>query len=289
MERSNLTSIRLENASGVVACLAEWGELSRAELAEHTWLSLMTVGKIVDRLAECALVTQRKSDSGSAGRRSSLVELSRTQALAIYDLSGAVKRLCLTDLAGRAIAEHELHELSEAGFLAFSGCAESGLELTASGAILPDSGGAELLRELTESLGSRPDVVTTETKAAALGLYHPGEPLVLHIRARDGSVSGAILRDGALERGALGNACDIARLTALTGGLSASVEAARLVLDPECIRVETDGDEARSALIAALEPTLGEARLEVTAIDSLAQIRGAARLMLNKILAEVFS
>ena len=70
-----LATIKTESIRSVYAILLNEPDITRAEVAEQTGLSLMTAGKICDALIDCGFFRQEKETRQSAGRRASRITL----------------------------------------------------------------------------------------------------------------------------------------------------------------------------------------------------------------------
>ncbi len=99
MERINLSSIKKESVRAIFAAIAAKNQISRAEIAEITGLSLMTVGKVVDALLERSIVSQLKEVKNVAGRRAGLVSLNCGKYFLVIDLTSRAMTMSVIDLA----------------------------------------------------------------------------------------------------------------------------------------------------------------------------------------------
>jgi len=64
-------------------------KISRAEIAAHTGLSLMTVGKAADALLEMGAAVQSRGERAAAGRKAGLIELNPARFCVVFDLRGS--------------------------------------------------------------------------------------------------------------------------------------------------------------------------------------------------------
>lgn len=88
MDKMNLYSIKHENIKNVFKAIINHGDkMSRAEIADKTDLSIMTVGKIVEALINCEIINQYKEVKDSAGRKAGLVKLNVNRMSVILDLT----------------------------------------------------------------------------------------------------------------------------------------------------------------------------------------------------------
>lgn len=70
-----LSTIKTESIQAVYRTLLTRGELSRADVAELTGLSLMTTCKICDALIDCGFFRQEKDSHQKSGRKASLITI----------------------------------------------------------------------------------------------------------------------------------------------------------------------------------------------------------------------
>ncbi len=113
MERINLSSIKKESVRAIFHAIAHAANaptggsggsgandhISRAEIAELTGLSLMTVGKVVDALLERSIISQSKEVKNMAGRRAGLVSLNTAKFFLVIDLTSRSMSMTVIDLA----------------------------------------------------------------------------------------------------------------------------------------------------------------------------------------------
>ncbi|MBQ7301825.1 MAG: ROK family transcriptional regulator [Clostridia bacterium] len=99
MERINLSSIKKESVRAIFNAITGKDQISRAEIAEITGLSLMTVGKVVDALLERHVIIQSKEIKNMAGRRAGLVSLNTDKFFMIIDLTSRNMSMTVMDIA----------------------------------------------------------------------------------------------------------------------------------------------------------------------------------------------
>ena len=99
MERINLSSIKKESVRAIFNAITGKEQISRAEIAEITGLSLMTVGKVVDALLERRVVIQSKEIKNMAGRRAGLVSLNTDKFFMIIDLTSRNMSMTVMNIA----------------------------------------------------------------------------------------------------------------------------------------------------------------------------------------------
>ena len=93
MDNIHLQHIRWTNVNSIFRAIASKPKISRAEIAETTGLSLMTVGKVVDTLIEKNVVSQVKLIKNEVGRRAGIVNLNKAKRLVITSLNFFLYRL----------------------------------------------------------------------------------------------------------------------------------------------------------------------------------------------------
>ncbi len=99
MERINLSSIKKESVRAIFHAITGKDQISRAEIAELTGLSLMTVGKVVDALLERHVIIQSKEIKNMAGRRAGLVSLNTDKFFMIIDLTSRNMSMTVMNIA----------------------------------------------------------------------------------------------------------------------------------------------------------------------------------------------
>ncbi len=99
LERINLNSIKRDSVRAIFHAITEKDKISRAEIAESTGLSLMTVGKVVDALMERGVTVQCRDSKNVAGRRARLVSLNTDKYFVILDLTSRSLIMMVMDIA----------------------------------------------------------------------------------------------------------------------------------------------------------------------------------------------
>lgn len=99
MERINLSSIKKESVRAIFQAITGGDRISRADIAEQTGLSLMTVGKVVDALLERNVIVQSKENKNMAGRKAGLVSLNTEKFLMVIDLTSRNFVMAVMDIA----------------------------------------------------------------------------------------------------------------------------------------------------------------------------------------------
>ena len=102
MNHSN-SDIRSENILAVLEALAREQHMTRDDLAQRCRLSLTTVGKILDRLHDYGILSQKHIRSAKSGRSLAAFSLSDSTAFAVFRVSEWEMIMELTDLRLRAL------------------------------------------------------------------------------------------------------------------------------------------------------------------------------------------
>jgi len=87
LENISLKSIKWESIRSIFHAIASDEQISRADIAAQTGLSLMTVGKVADALLGMHIIVQNKETRTSAGRRAGLLSVAREQYAVILDIT----------------------------------------------------------------------------------------------------------------------------------------------------------------------------------------------------------
>ena len=75
MQKIDLKSIKVSSVKSVFRAMVSAEKATRAELAQATSLSLMTVGKIADSFTRLGITFEKKEASGAVGRRASVLRI----------------------------------------------------------------------------------------------------------------------------------------------------------------------------------------------------------------------
>ncbi len=87
MERVSLSGIKKDSFVSILNSIVKKEKISRAEIAEQTNLSLMTVGKAVDMLLDQHVIAQTKETKHIAGRKAGLVCMHPSKYIMLIDLT----------------------------------------------------------------------------------------------------------------------------------------------------------------------------------------------------------
>ena len=194
MREPGLAAIRRESVGKIFGILSDGGLHSRVELAEGSGLSLMTVGKVVELLASASLVIQKKENTATAGRKSSLCMLDKSKSCVVIGESSVF----IVSLSGEVTRE-----------ILFDG--DPGM--TVMGAVLDldePIGVGRITYENAPEVNFPADITLDSLRAAALGRF--ADSGVYIKLSGDSAVSGAaIVIGGRLfegARGLAGSCCD---------------------------------------------------------------------------------
>ena len=105
MEKLNQQQIKWENIRAVFSTAAQTGLISRAELAEQTGLSLMTIGKLVEGMDAAGIIEQVKDERITAGRTARLVRCRPDWHMLVLDLTSPDFRMSVLNSACQVTEE----------------------------------------------------------------------------------------------------------------------------------------------------------------------------------------
>lgn len=98
MGNVSLRSIKYESILNIFGAVADCEKISRAEIAEKTGLSLVTVGKIADALVERDILSQVKEIRCHAGRRAGVLSVNQSKYALIFDFTSYDFRYSILNL-----------------------------------------------------------------------------------------------------------------------------------------------------------------------------------------------
>ncbi len=252
LERLKLESIRRESVESTFNILAQRGDLTRAELAEATGLSLMTIGKSVELLERNSALMSYKKPTESPGRKSTVCSLNNNCVMLIYDLSVLPNQLRLCDLSLRGVAMYDLDpenpiETEMNAFVEYL----SERSIIGTALIIPDKPD-DIAPTFSDRLGRSPELIVrrTDARAIARDSVNESETGVYIFIDSDSEIGGAIIHNGRIISGDHGCASRIDRLLKLLGSLDVSVAAISMIIDPSLIHIEySDGAETSADLL----------------------------------------
>lgn len=103
VENFNLKSVKNESIKKIFNAVASSTRISRAEIAEATGLSLMTVGKVIDALLGLNIVRQEMQIKNNVGRRAGLISIDTVHYAVVIDLSERAFSISVIDLSLKLI------------------------------------------------------------------------------------------------------------------------------------------------------------------------------------------
>lgn len=89
MPKIDLKSIKAASIKSVFRAIADREKSTRAEIAQATGLSLMTVGKIADSFSALGITSEEKEASSSVGRRAAVIRTTDTYYSILLDLTSS--------------------------------------------------------------------------------------------------------------------------------------------------------------------------------------------------------
>lgn len=87
MDEITSAAVKAGHIKEVYGIIADKGRVSRLEISDDTGLSLMTVGKITDRLLEKKVITYQSSAARGAGRRASVATVRQDVYFGVIDVT----------------------------------------------------------------------------------------------------------------------------------------------------------------------------------------------------------
>ncbi len=276
----------------VFEAIAQLGEASRARISEMTGFSQVTVGKAVELLDSCGIITQHKSISGAVGRKSGMCTLVKSNGMLVFDLSDAPRAglyditLSLCDMYSCA----ELPEMTVQGLTRFSEIL--GGELMGIGCVIPDTDKTKYADGISDLIGIAPELLITSNHAYAFANAKRFEynGMAAFIRLwMNGSADGALMCDGRFFTGAHGTAGDFSRLFSSREMLCEKITSLCLALDPGLIHISCESEKECaeiSAQVTASLQSLGTDMIPNVIVEQISNCRsamdGAAELLREK-------
>lgn len=246
----------------VFETVARCGEISRAELSQLTGFSQVTVGKAVDVLCGCGVLTEYKQSRGTVGRRSGICALASEMGMLLFDLSGDKFRVRVCDLALNVHSEYETDE-KDIGTLAMAGFAHFieafGGELIGMGCVAVGDKLGEYADAFAEAMGHAPELMLEEsrayTAANCLRLDGVGTAVLLRLHA-NGGVDGGISVRGRLHSGAHGKAGGFSRAASSYEALISFLPGLCAVIDPQTVHIACEREEDCEPITEAVKGRL---------------------------------
>ena len=235
----------------VFEAVAEAGELSRAKISDITGFSLVSVGKAVDLLSKCGIVTQYKHTSGAVGRKSGICQLIKSNGMLIFDLVGTPTAR-LYDISLTICEEYtgtELSAMMARGLIHFGEVL--GGELMGIGCVVSNSETEQYRMEISDIIGTSPEIIVASDRAYAAAnakrFDYSGMAVFICLNA-DGSADGAIMYGDKLYTGAHGRAGKMSGFILSRELLVSKIIELFHILDPELIHISCETDEMCSTV-----------------------------------------
>ncbi len=269
MEGFELQGVKRANIVGVFDAVARRGAASRADIAEDTGLSLMTVGKVADAFKQAGLFLEEKEGfRQSAGRRPGRLSLRRDIYSVVLDISE--RNFCL-HIVNFALETQDmtsftynrefyygenLHTFLKRAQISISSASaasplygvgvvvpgnyDASLD-TVTGTRIAEFGTLKLREQIEDTLGTSVDIIMKNSDASALSYAydHEDSKTIVSLFIGEG-INGSVLCNGAFVDGARGGVDIGSMLTVGTGTLGE-----RLSL---CTNDNAKGDELAHAL-----------------------------------------
>ncbi len=241
----------------VFEAVAEAGELSRARISDITGFSLVTVGKAVDLLSDCGIVTEYKETSGAPGRKSAICKLVNSSGMLIFDLTGEMSAR-LYDISLSLCDEYtadSLDELLTRGLVRFGELL--GGELMGIGCVIPEKEAERYSSQIAELTGAQPEIITVSSRAYATAnaTRFSYNGMAVFVRLNE-HIDGAVMYSGRLYTGAHGGAGDISSFIKSRDELYPKLTGLCHILDPGMIHISCSSDLECEAVSAELEAAL---------------------------------
>lgn len=237
-----LNGIKPDNAKMILRTIAYNDGISRAGISKITRLSVMTVGKVADVLIDAGIVTEKKAQQSSMGRRTGMLSLEKNSEAVIIDLSERCFRLNIVNI-GIGISDSTRYTYDkkfhyEENLYAFLKSARAyldgrtdltdpyGVGISVPGKYIisqdrvisskvPELESVMLKSTVERIIGRSVTLITRNVEAAALSYVSQpdcsGGRVVLYIYIGE-CVDGAVYDHGAFVQGAHGFGCDFGRM-----------------------------------------------------------------------------
>lgn len=225
-DRISQSEIKNENTLAIFMQIASSDGISRAEISEKTGLSLMTVGKVADKLSHEGIITQAKPATGNAGRRAGMLTVSEKNFVLTLDVSTKLFRASAINLRLQTIdsISYEYNDslfpednliifFREAGTLLMKHLMEK--KMLGTGICIPgrydsendtilssrlkELEGIKISETMKKAIGFTPDKIVNSIDAAArsaMGSIAPPLPHCSIYLSLDREISGCIAFDG---------------------------------------------------------------------------------------------
>ncbi len=233
----------------VFEAVSQCGEVSRAELSDITGFSLVTVGKAVDELCRCGLMSEYKRSRPGVGRRCGICSIPSEHRMILIDMSHSRTTVRICDLRLNVLHEYTETDKSigEIWLGAFSNFTEmSSGELLGMGVIVPEGKTAEFSKAFKDEMGNSPELVVEEVKAYAMANSARTNTHTSAVIARlfaDGKADGALTYSGTLYSGAHGYADGFSRITHSQDSFLDVLYHICEIIDPETVHIACENSK----------------------------------------------
>ncbi len=275
----------------IFEAVAVAGELSRAKISDITGFSLVTVGKAVDLLSDCGIVTQYKHTSGSVGRKSGICKLIKSNGMLIFDLTEK-PTAHLYDISLAVCEEYTGTELSDMMARGLMGFGELlGGELMGIGCVIPNGETERYRAEIADVIGTSPEIIVASGRAyaAANAKRFDCSGMAVFVRLlADGTADGAIMHGDRLYTGAHGVAGKMSEFIPSRELLTSRITELCYILDPELIHISCETDAECRAVENELNAVINDDYAPRIIVEPISICRnasdGAALLLREKYL-----
>ncbi len=233
----------------VFEAASQYGEVSRAELSDITGFSLVTVGKAVDGLCGCGLMSEYKRSRPGVGRRSGVCSIPSEQGMILIDMSHSRTTVRICDLRLNVLHEYTEADKSigEIWLGAFGNFTEmfSG-ELLGMGVVVPEGKTAEFAKAFKDEMGNSPELIIEDVKAYAVANSKRTDTFTSAVMVRlyeDGMADGALTYNGRLYSGAHGCAGGFSRIIDSRDSLVDILFHICEIIDPETVHIACENAE----------------------------------------------
>ncbi len=200
MEKYSLGSIKRDSIRRVFACIKKKELISRLEISKETGLSLMTVGKIADALADKNIIIQQKGTTGSVGRKASYISLYKDNFALVLDLSEKTPSFAIVNIGGEVLYSEKFNTDGDTSIQSFFERAKTYADMNylldpCMGVGVIANENTHFEQEFQAVFKKAPDVTSTSVRAKA-ALRIAGERSALYFELCGKSASGAYSLDG---------------------------------------------------------------------------------------------
>ena len=252
MEKYSLGSIKRDSIRRVFACIRKKSLISRLEISKEIGLSLMTVGKIADALADKNIIIQQKGTTGSVGRKASFISLNNDNFALVLDFTEENPSFAIVNIGGEVLYSETCtlnkKDASETAIGAFLEKAKTFVEMNylldpcMGVGVIANGECVDVAKQFASVFGKAPDVMVTPVRAKAAEVIS-GEKSAIYFEVGTTS-AGAYTLDGEI--------CDIDGR--ILGDPADTVCAIGAFLSPD--KIVLDGD---ASVCQKIEQSISEA------------------------------